>query len=375
MNKLTKKIHQTVLRGMGALMLLAIGCLSAYAGDNKVVIEDFSVAPGGIATVAVNLENEDSVSSLQFDLYLPEGLTYVKRSIEKDDNRIKRSSHSLFDKERNGGEFYRFGFLTQAMSDLSKSSVIGNSGAVFTIKLEAAPTFRGGEIVIKNVIGSDATKDQPVKLDMPESTVKVTAKVAEAALDATAIEMKAEETALLGVTLNNDVEVVGFQAKVTLPEGLSIEQYEGEGVMYNDDRLSINVVANVQKLGETNSYIVMLSSLTNDVFEGNEGLIFALNLLADKDFQGGEVKLTDIKIATKNGMSYDLEEELTATITVKPEFEDVTGDGLWNVDDIHAVLEVMAGKAEYENADVDKDGKVNVGDIEAVLSKMIQSEK
>lgn len=183
---------------------------------------------------------------------------------------------------------------------------------------------------------------------MPDQTVKVSVKVAETALDATEIEVKAEETALLGVTLKNDVEVVGYQATITLPEGLSLEKYEGEDVMYNDDRLSINVVANVKKQGESNSYIIMLSSLTNDVFEGNEGLIFALNLLAGKDFQGGEVKFTDIKIATKNGMSYDLEDELTATITVKPEFEDVTGDGIWNIDDVYDVLKVMAGTLEEE---------------------------
>lgn len=371
MNKLIKRFHHTAaLRHIGALMLLAVGCLNTYAGDNKVEIKDFTVNPGGETTVEVNLENEDPVSSLQFDLYMSEGLEYVAGSIEKVTSRITRSSHSMMGVTRT--DFYRLGFLSQA-ADKANSAVKGNSGAVMTIKVKAAPTFKGGSIVIKNVVGSNATVDEPVKLEMPDQTVKVSVKVAETALDATEIEVKAEETALLGVTLKNDVEVVGYQATVTLPEGLSLEQYEGEDVMYNDDRLSINVVANVKKQGESNSYIIMLSSLTNDVFEGNEGEIFALNLLAGKDFQGGEVKFTDIKIATKNGMSYDLEDELTATITVKPEFEDVTGDGIWNIDDVYDVLKVMAGTLENENADVNKDGNVNVDDLYTVLEKMNES--
>ncbi len=371
MNKLIKRFHHTAaLRHIGALMLLAVGCLNTYAGDNKVEIKDFTVNPGGETTIEVNLENEDPVSSLQFDLYMSEGLEYVAESIEKVTSRITRSSHSVMGVKRT--DFYRLGFLSQA-ADKANSAVKGNSGAVMTIKVKAAPTFKGGSIVIKNVVGSNATADEPVKLEMPDQTVKVSVKVAETALDATEIEMKAEETALLGVTLKNDVEVVGYQATVTLPEGLSLEQYEGEDVMYNDDRLSINVVANVKKQGETNSYIVMLSSLTNDVFEGNEGMIFALNLLAGKDFQSGEVKFTDIKIATKNGMSYDLEDELTATITVKPEFEDVTGDGIWNIDDVYDVLKVMAGTLENENADVNNDGNVNVDDLYTVLGKMNES--
>lgn len=371
MNKLIKRFHHTAaLRHIGALMLLAVGCLNTYAGDNKVEIKDFTVNPGGETTIEVNLENEDPVSSLQFDLYMSEGLEYVAESIEKVTSRITRSSHSMMGVKRT--DFYRLGFLSQA-ADKANSAVKGNSGAVMTIKVKAAPTFKGGSIVIKNVVGSNATADEPVKLEMPDQTVKVSVKVAETALDATEIEMKAEETALLGVTLKNDVEVVGYQATVTLPEGLSLEQYEGEDVMYNDDRLSINVVANVKKQGETNSYIVMLSSLTNDVFEGNEGMIFALNLLAGKDFQSGEVKFTDIKIATKNGISYDLEDELTATITVKPEFEDVTGDGIWNIDDVYDVLKVMAGTLENENADVNNDGNVNVDDLYTVLGKMNES--
>jgi len=387
MNKLIKGFHHTAtLRHIGALMLLAVGCLNTYAGDNKVEIKDFTVAPNGVATVEVNLENEDPVSSLQFDLYMSEGLEYVAGSIEKVTSRITRSSHSMMGATRtetvkenvDGKEvekevtFYRLGFLSQS-ADKAKSAVLGNSGAVMTIQVKAAPTFKGGSIVIKNVVGSNATVDEPVKLEMPDQTVKVSVKVAETALDATEIEVKAEETALLGVTLKNDVEVVGYQATITLPEGLSLEKYEGEDVKYNDARLSLNVVANVKKQGESNSYIIMLSSLTNDVFEGNEGLIFALNLLAGKDFQGGEVKFTDIKIATKNGMSYDLEDELTATITVKPEFEDVTGDGIWNIDDVYDVLKVMAGTLENENADVNKDGNVNVDDLYTVLEKMNES--
>jgi len=61
------------------------------------------------------------------------------------------------------------------------------------------------------------------------------------------------------------------------------------------------------------------------------------------------------------------------TLTVVKEEEegqqsgDVNGDGSVNVADISAVINKMAGTADYDNADVNGDGSVNVADISAII--------
>lgn len=370
MNKLTARFyHTSPLRRMAVLVSLLVGCLSAYAGDNKVWIESFAIVPGGEATVEVNLDNEDPVSSLQFDVYLPEGLTYVDNSIEKVASRITRSSHSLFGTTLTEGNtsFHRFGFLSQSAT-MATSAVKGNSGAVVTIKVKADPTFKSDKIVIRNIVGSNATVAEPVILNMPEQEVPVMAQVAKAGLANDEVKVRAGVPALIDVTLANDADIVGFQAKVTLPEGLSFtDGVDGEWVTYTD-RLSNNVIATVAPLpGSENTYTVILSSLTNDVFEGKEGVLFSLNVVADNAFKGGEVTFTDIKVATAYGLSYDMPDGLTALVKVNT---DVTDDGNWDVDDIYEVIKVMREESDNKYADVNGDGIVDIDDVYAAIAKV-----
>jgi hypothetical protein len=49
---------------------------------------------------------------------------------------------------------------------------------------------------------------------------------------------------------------------------------------------------------------------------------------------------------------------------------DVNRDGAVDVADISAIISVMAGSAEYDNADVNGDGAVDVADISTVISIM-----
>ena len=53
---------------------------------------------------------------------------------------------------------------------------------------------------------------------------------------------------------------------------------------------------------------------------------------------------------------------------------DVNGDGTVNVADIAAIIDVMAGQADYQDADVNGDGTVNVADIATVISAMAGEE-
>lgn len=109
-----KKVTNNILKGMASrfsatVMLLAIGCIGAFAQGNKLHIEDFAIAPGETKTLEICMDNEDLVSSLQFDLAFDvnnSSLEFVEGSMEKVLDRITKKSHSVRVEKYGDGEGY-----------------------------------------------------------------------------------------------------------------------------------------------------------------------------------------------------------------------------------------------------------------------------
>ena len=86
-----KKVTNNILKGMASrfsatVMLLAMGCIAAFAQGNKLYIEDFTIAPGSTQTVEIKMSNENLVSSLQFDLDIDiqnSSMEYADNSLAK----------------------------------------------------------------------------------------------------------------------------------------------------------------------------------------------------------------------------------------------------------------------------------------------------
>ena len=173
-----KKVTNNILKGMASrfsatVMLLAMGCIAAFAqGNNRLYIEDFDLAPGETKTLDIILENEDPVSSLQFDIYFPDGLTYVEGSLERNTSRLTRTSHSILAvKQGNGEGVYRMGILSTS-SETANSAVKGNNGTLLKIKVTADNDYNGSFIYMDEIYGSNGTVSPSVRLDMPSLKVK-----------------------------------------------------------------------------------------------------------------------------------------------------------------------------------------------------------
>lgn len=370
-NNTNKYLKGMASRFSATVVLFLMGCLASFAGVNVLTIEDFDIAPGQSKTLEVLLDNEDPVSSLQFDICFPEGLTYDENSIAKVTSRVTRSSHSLMMVQQADGN-YRAGLLSTSSSTLN-SAIKGNTGAILTLKVTAASDYKGGEIEITNIIGSDATKEVPVLLEMPGQTINAGVHVADVYTSTSAISMRPGELVRVDVSLKNVIDVVGLQAVVTLPEGVIFtEDEEGEFFTYSD-RLSGNVIASIQPIaGTPGTYTLLVSSLTSDVFDGNDGYLFSLNLTCEKGFKTGDVTISDFKISSINAVSYDLTGQvLTSSLTG---ISDPSGDGVWNVIDL-----TMVGKAYMNNTfeaacDLNNDGVVNVIDYTMASKKVLEQE-
>ena len=362
-----KKVTNNILKGMASrfsatVMLLAMGCIAAFAqGNNRLYIEDFALAPGETKTLDIILENEDPVSSLQFDIYFPDGLTYVEGSLERNTSRLTRSSHSIVAaKQGDGKGYYRMGILSTS-SEMANSSVKGNNGTLLRIKVTADNDYKGSFIYMDGIIGSNGTVPTPVRLDMPSLKVKANVHVGDLSNNLSKVQIRPLTLETIDFSLDNIIDIVGLQATVTLPEGINLaEDADGEYITYSD-RLSGNVVASVNLIpGETNKYQLIISSLTSDKFIGSEGTLFGLNIMANKSFKSGDIVVSDVIVSSAPGVAYELGNELSVSVT---SVDDPTGDGVWNINDIYSVVNIYNSGDFNSDCDLNNDGIVNINDI------------
>ena len=371
-----KKVTNNILKGMASrfsatVMLLAMGCIATFAqGTNKLYIEDFDIAPGETKTLDIILDNEDPVSSLQFDILFPKGLTYVEGSLEKVTSRITRSSHSIMAVSQtsdNDNAQYRMGFISTS-SAMSNSSVKGNEGALLRIQVKADYNYTGSYILMSGIIGSNGTVSPSVRLDMEDCNVTAGVHVGDLNVDYDQIIVRPLDMAQLAVNFDNVIDVVGMQFNVTLPEGVNfVEDEQGEFITYSD-RLSGNVTASVAPNPEVkNQYTVIISSLTSDVFEGETGTLFALNLAGNKNFTTGNVVISDVIVSSKWGIAYPLDSKVEVEFTC---VSDPTGDGEWDVNDLSVIAEAILTGVQNAAFDINGDGEVNVHDYSATVGKI-----
>ena len=362
-----KKVTNNILQGMASrfsatVMLLAMGCIAAFAqGNNKLYIEDFDLAPGETKTLDIILENEDPVSSLQFDIYFPDGLTYVEGSLERNTSRLTRTSHSILAvKQGDGKGYYRMGILSTS-SEMANSSVKGNNGTLLRIKVTADNDYKGSFIYMDGIIGSNGTVPTPVRLDMPSLKVKANVHVGDLSNNLSKVQIRPLTLETIDFSLDNIIDIVALQAVVTLPEGINLaEDADGEYITYSD-RLSGNVVASINLIpGETNKYQLIISSLTSDKFIGSEGTLFGLNIMANKSFKSGDIVVSDVIVSSAPGVAYELGNELSVSVT---SVDDPTGDGVWNINDIYSVVNIYNSGDFNSDCDLNNDGIVNINDI------------
>lgn len=368
-----KKVTNNILKGMASrfsatVMLLAMGCIAAFAqGNNKLYIKDFDIAPGETKTLDIILENEDRVSSLQFDITFPTGLSYVEESLERVTSRITRTSHSIV-AAKQGENVYRMGILSTS-SEMANSAVKLKEGALLRIKVKADIDYKGSSIKITDIIGSNGTVSPSVRLNMDACEVNANVHVGDLKNEQTDVVVRPLEFATVDFALDNIIDIVGLQAVVTLPEGINLaEDKDGEYITYSN-RLSGNVVASISLLpGETNKYQLLISSLTSDKFVGSEGTLFGLNIMANQSFKSGDIKVSDIKVSSVYGVSYDLSNELSVSVA---SVDDPSGDGSWDINDVISVTDALLDGSDELIYDLNGDGVVDVLDYLSAIDKAL----
>lgn len=258
-------------------LLMVVGFVAGVsAQENTVRIESFSLKPNASRVVPVILENSQPISSLQMDITLPSGVSYVEGSLKRNDERLDRDEHSLMITKVTGTvSTYRLVILTTY-----GNNIIGNDGEVAYITLKAANDFsEAGQIIIDNIVGSDR---QATKIEIPSRhDAVVSPDVARLSFGVRELKVKTDGAASsVDVMIQSDVDVYGLQADIALPQGLAfVTNASGRLAVTGGDVLSANATIRTNLLADGTARVVV-SSLIPEKFASAEGKVLSFSVTA-----------------------------------------------------------------------------------------------
>lgn len=135
-------------------------------------------------------------------------------------------------------------------------------------------------------------------------------------------EISPGESLTVNILLDNDVEFTAFQADIYLPDGLTIEQDDGDFIFDLTPRKARdhNIASHLQSDG---SIRIMSYSPGINPYSGNSGALVSFNVTAATDFNEPEsIQLKNILFTTTAGNELSFSDETTS---VTPRLLDLTG--------------------------------------------------
>ncbi|MCI6743385.1 MAG: hypothetical protein MR564_02375, partial [Paraprevotella sp.] len=291
-----------------ALMATFFLCTSAWA-ENKVVIDNINILPGGEAVVNVDLQNEDNImSSIQMDVVIPDGVDVKEGSIKFVGNRVDEEDFFLYMQKQEGAKMYRIVVLPQDLN----SSFAGNQGNLLQFTVTANSNLKPKQqIEVKSIVGSDTNAE---KYEMSDFTVDVQQMVGSFVISAAtegdlllkpSVEGNSQR---ISFSLSNTISVRALEAVITLPEGAQVVMNEKGSVKIDrGSRVPTNLKFSSSVID--NKVKVVLSGLTADVLQGTEGEVFAFYVSGTEALaENSEVTVSDVILSDNAASSFDVYE-------------------------------------------------------------------
>ena len=291
-----------------ALMATFCLCTSAWA-ENKVVIDNINILPGGEAVVNVDLQNEDNImSSIQMDVVIPDGVDVKEGSIKFVGNRVDEEDFFLYMQKQEGAKMYRILVLPQDLN----SSFAGNQGNLLQFTVTANSNLKPKQqIEVKSIVGSDTNAK---KYEMSDFTVDVQQMVGSFAISAAtegdlllkpSVEGNSQR---ISFSLSNTISVRALEAVITLPEGAqAVMNEKGSVKIDRGSRVPTNLKFSSSVID--NKVKVVLSGLTADVLQGTEGEVFAFYVSGTEALaENSEVTVSNVILSDNAASSFDVYE-------------------------------------------------------------------
>ena len=406
---------------------------------NYFFLPDTAVLHGQTVTLPVRMQNQDAVAGFQTELFLPDGISIAKgeqgqplvalsdrkgadhtiQAVEAGNGIVKITSVSPTLAAYSGDDGTLFLVTVQVPQgvdsvytlELNNTLLTGTDGNTLYVneatgELTVLPYNQGdvnnngfytiGDVVTtaRYIMGqnpspfyfmaADMNQDSQINatdLDMMSSSVlEDEAALADNYGQATDDVLYIKDFMItpgarksVSVLLENGQEYTAFQTDITVSEGLSISKAgQDDAFAPGETRLSTGHRLD-SYLHEDGSIRVISFSGDNAPILENEGTVFTFEVVADADYAGGTITLSRTLLSTADGEEYRPDD---AECIVKRVLRgDVNGDGVVNVADINAVVNIILGgraSAEVlERADVNGDGNITISDINVLISLIL----
>lgn len=283
-----------------------INVANASQSDDVVAKLSFAtsqMSAGGNQKLEIALENNIEITSMQFDVLLPEGMT-LNTVVNEDDEQVldaqlssrKHSSHTINCAKQEDGS-YRVVVISGKNKALN-----GTSGTVVTLGVNVPLTITGTiNVYLSNIHLVPLVNGAPgIRIDQADvaQTVTVSAQgggnepTGSITMTIAPLTMKPDETSTLYIDMTNDRDITSFQFKVNLPKGISVVKE------YNEDDEFVEAISLVSdrkksshdlsfKKTDDGGYFLLAYSATNATFKGNNGHLVSIKVKADENMAEG----------------------------------------------------------------------------------------
>ena len=321
------KNTNTTMRRFAAKCLWIWGMVMAFVAsaeaENKVTIDNFNIKVDEEKTISVYLENSDPMVGLQMDFKLPKGLDFVPNSVQRDEVRLSRSSHSIYMNEvQSSADELAEGIKTVRLLIQPNGvyNIAGDRGAVAYFKVRANENMvETSEIVLDNIVGSSSEFEESGNIKgyhLDSYTAHVSPNVGFFYLTEDSICVKNDGSVKkVSLGLRNYTSVRGMEAVLSLPEGLSLDT-EANGVPKFEygERLPQNLSISSSILEDGRTKLV-LSGLTSETLKGDTGVVFSFFVKASETFQEvAELSLDEIILSDNAGHGINMEGKLVMKV-------------------------------------------------------------
>ena len=302
---------------------MVMAFVASAEAENKVTIDNFNIKVDEKKTISVYLENSDPMVGLQMDFKLPKGLDFVPNSVQRDEVRLSRSSHSIYMNE-----------VQSSMEDMAKGiktvrlliqpngiyNIAGDRGAVAYFKVRANENMvETSEIVLDNIVGSSSEFEESGNIKgyhLDSYTAYVSPNVGFFYLTEDSICVKNDGSVKkVSLGLRNYTSVRGMEAVLSLPEGLSLDtEANGAPKFEYGERLPQNLSISSSILEDGRTKLV-LSGLTSETLKGDTGVVFSFFVKASETFQEvAELSLDEIILSDNAGHGINMEGKLVMKV-------------------------------------------------------------
>ena len=302
---------------------MVMAFVASAEAENKVTIDNFNIKVDEEKTISVYLENSDPMVGLQMDFKLPKGLDFVPNSVQRDEVRLSRSSHSIYMNEvQSSADELAEGIKTVRLLIQPNGvyNIAGDRGAVAYFKVRANENMvETSEIVLDNIVGSSSEFEESGNIKgyhLDSYTAHVSPNVGFFYLTEDSICVKNDGSVKkVSLGLRNYTSVRGMEAVLSLPEGLSLDT-EANGVPKFEygERLPQNLSISSSILEDGRTKLV-LSGLTSETLKGDTGVVVSFFVKASETFQEvAELSLDEIILSDNAGHGINMEGKLVMKV-------------------------------------------------------------